>query len=1048
MAGAQTTIGGFLARCRGVIYRTQAVRAALLGIAALAGVALALPLAGYLAVESAQTTFALLCVGGLLGLLVLASAILFGIVAPRRRYRGDRAVARWVGLRHRTIASDLLSSVELDASENRPAAAKEVPLGGAPSPALVSALRSQIAAKLETIDPRSLLSPRALRRARVLALVAIAANVVVTAAAPGAIAFGWKRLSTWPAQPFDGAELSMVPVVGDLHATLIAPAYTKRAPISLASTTGDLRGLPGTLVRLRAHILVPASRAELLVEADSRQPPRSVVASIDETGRLIAELTMEHSARYRFAITSPNGTRTVEALSRAIDLEVDQPPIVQLTTPGEPLDVSNVKRIELGYAVEDDFAVTAVELVWEAGPRSGAGVVSIGGRGGIDRGKKPLSLAVRSPADAGGTGNRTSDEALPRVQGKLTWDIAEVGAPTGGEVRYWIEAKDNDLVGGPKTGRSQEFHLRIASPRARHEATLNRQQEIATKLLSNLGNRLVGPGDDTAARKLLSRDLVDALTELRSVGAAYERDPHASDPMRKALLAMSERIGRLGSVEQRLIQGTATKDPAHLPSKVGKSKSNVFTTSDTRIIAELEDDTLVLADWLDRERVESLLDLSDEVAAHQRRLADLLAQHMRTKAPRLLSEIERELGALNRTYAELTKRRSAMPEDVLDQYIHRDAAKPEDGASCMSEVSALVRSGQSAAAQTKLTGCQQLQLRSAAALESSLARVRADKFSDEQNKLDEVMNELSDVAKDQHDIAADSARVFDSYARKAKEIAREHRRDVAKTVGNLVDKLKKRIGAIDETGLTPLALDELDVVLRRFADVEHMIDNGDLAEALEMAQQASRSLDVIADELSSVLSDDPKSKWVDATKEALEGVHKTRSLAKELLQELQVLAPRPAEIMSDDDRRTLERLRRSQAATQQRAKRLEDRIKQLGTDLPGDTSLDLGKKLLPATEHMAKAVDRMREKDPAGARASSRAAADELAKARDRARSSARQAQISAVQDEPIRIPGADEYKTSARFREELLDAMKRKGTRGLEGYELMLKRYYQDLAK
>lgn len=1015
----QTTVTGFLTRCRHAIYRREAARAGLWGLAALAAIALALPVAGYLAIESRQATITLFSTAGLVGCLIVAATALFGLIAPRRRYSADADVARWVGARRRAVASDLLSSVELDASLARP---------DSPSQVLVDALRADIASRLAGIDPRSLFSAQPMRHARAVALAAVAANVVVAAAAPEAVTAGWKRLTAWPERPFDGAELSSVPLVGDLQITLTAPPYAKRAPTTQASTSGDLRGLAGTVVALKARILVPAAAAELLVQPTRDETPRSVTAVIDNKGIISAELILDNSARYRFGITSPSGARIVEAMARSIDVEADQPPVVQLTTPGEPLEVSNVKRIELGYSIEDDFAVSSAELVWESGPRAAGG--------GVDRGRKPLAMG------------RLPDDALPRVQGKLTWDIAEVNAPMGNDIRYWIEAKDNDGVAGPKIGRSREFHLRVASPRARHEATLERQQHVAMKLLANLGGRLVGSNDDLATRSELSRQLRETTTELRAVATAFEKDPHASDRMRKALVAMTERIERFTTVEQRQIHAVTTKEPLNLFAKTSKAKPASFAAADSKLIGELEDDAIVLADWLDRERVESLLDLSDEVAAHQRRLADLLAEHARTKERRLVAEIDRELGAIERAFAELAKRRSAMPEDVLDQYIHREAAKPEDGASCVAQVAALARSGQTALAQAKLSACQQQQQRTAQSLEGSLARVRGDKFSEEQNKLDEVMNELSDIAKDQRDIAADSSRIFDSYARKAKELAREHRREASKATETFIDKLRKRINAIDEVGLTPFAQDELDIVLRRFTDLEQMVDDGDLAEAFEMAHQAKASLDTIAGELTAVLSDDPKSKWAGATQEALDGIHKARSMAKELVQELGSLAPRPDEIMSDDDKRYLDRLRRRQGITEQRAKRLDDRTQQLGTELPGDASRELAKRLGTAVQAMDRAVDRMKAKDPAGARASTGAAADELAKARETARGSARQAQISAIEDEPIRIPGADEYKTPVRFREQLLEAMKHKSAKAPEGYDLMIKRYFEDLAK
>ena len=1002
--GEQLGIRAFLGRVRVLVYRHEARRASLSGIALLGALALALPLIGQLtSVGGVHRTaaMAILGTGGLVAMLVVLGAIVIGWVAPRRTYARDQDLARWVGRRHGAIASDLLSAVELANAPERP---------GAPSADLVDALIETTEVQLVKIAPATLLPAHEVPRARAWALGAIAANLALLVIAPHFTSRGWRALLLAPPAPYDGAELSAVPLVGDLGVTLTAPAYAKRKLVEMQSSSGDLRGLPGTAVVFTGKLLVPAQAAELVIEPVIQGGASKRLPAKVEGDRLSATLTIDKSARYRFAITSPSGERSIEATPRSIEAEVDQAPTVQLMAPGDPLDVSNMKSVELAYVIEDDFAVTSAELVWEAGK---------------DRGKKPITI---SGTDA-------------RAQGKLTWDIAEVQVPSGGEVRYWIEAKDNDNIGGPNLGKSKELHLRVISPRERHEETLNRQQVVAEKVLKNLAGRLVGPGDDIAARDDLDRQLRDAIVELRSVAAAFEKDPHASDLMRKALATMSERL-------DRLVQSETLIEQKFVPKGAPKAKSGTFGVIDPKLVAELEDDTISLADWLDRERVEGLLDLTDEIAAHQKRLADLLAQYARTKDPRLLEEIDREMRALDRTYAELEKHQQGMPEDVMDQYVSRDAMQAKQGSTCMAEVEALVHAGKTAAAQAKLETCQLQHQRASASLEGSLAQLRGDKFSDEQKKLDEVMNELADVAKDQDDIAAESNKIFENYAQKADEVARDHRREASKKVGALVDKLKKRIDAINETGLTPFAKEEMDIVARRLADVEHMVGDGDLAEALGMARQAKASLDTIEGELEAAISDDPKSKWADATADALDGVEKAQPAAKDLIDELQSLSPRPDQIMSGDDQKALDRLRRRQQMNQQRTKRLGDRTKQLGGELPGDTAGELGKKLGSAMDHMGKADDRMKGRDPSGARESARAAADDLAKARDRARSAARQAQQNTVGDEPIRIPGADEYHAPERFREDILEAAKKHGAQGADGYDDMIKRYYEELIK
>jgi hypothetical protein len=959
--------------------------------ASVAGLALILPLLGRLVGDSRASAFALLGIAGLAAVLVVVGAIVIGVVVPRRKWASDTEMARWVGERHQEVASDLLSSVELASAKTGP---------GAPSPALVDALILATSQRLVDVRPQALMPADELVRAKRWLAGALVVNALLIAIAPRFLFGGWRAIFVPPIAQFDGAQLSAVPLVGDLEARLQYPAYAKRAPLRLLSTSGDVRGLPGTVVELKARVLVPAHSAELVVESDSGAYIRTIPATMVGEN-LATKLVIEQSARYRFAVTSPAGVRSIETVARMIESEPDQPPTVQLLAPAEPLDVTNLRRVELAYTIEDDFGLTSAELVWE---------------GGKDRGKKVINL-----------------EKVSRAQGKLLWDIAEIQVPSGGEVRYWIEARDNRNVGDANVGRSRELHLRVVSARERHEETLGRQQGVAEKILKNLAQRLVYPDDDQTVRDELNRQIREVVVELGSLAASFEKDPHASDAMRKALGSMRDRLEKLAQLESKW-------GPKGKPAVRG-----AFAGFDPKIIGELEDDTIILADWLDRERMEGLLDVSDEIASHQKRLSELMAQYQRTKDARLLDEIEREMRALDKAFAELERHRQGMPEDVLDQYVNRQAVQAQQGGSCVDEVRKLVRANQMAEAQKKLEACRAQHDRSAAALEDSLSGLRGDKFSDEQKKLDEVMNELSDVAKDQDDIAAEASRIFDSYAQKADEVAKEHRRDAGKKVGALVDKLRKRLKDIDEGGLTPFAKEELDIVERRLADVEHMVSDGDLAEALGMAHQAKQSLDTIGGELEAAIEDDPKSKWADATQRALDGVRRSTPLAKELISELQSLAPRPDQIMSQDDLRALDRLRRRQAMNRERGKRLGERSKQLGPDLPGDTGAELAKKLGGAVQQMQSADERMKAKDPSGTREATRSAADALAKARDRARSAARQAQEGALGDEPVKIPGAENYRAPERFREDLLEAMKKKKP---AGYDDMLKRYYEDLIK
>lgn len=1119
----------FLAQVRALMIRTGAQLAALYGVAALLALSLVVPVLGRLLLPSRATSMAILGAAGLIAFAVTVAAVVLGVVAVRRRFADDAAVAKWVGSRSPDIASDLLSTIELSreralvaarearaaADEAATAAAAAVPRDSlldssarssrislperpekivekpaekivekllvpdaaaragdaadevtavdsalvdngaplaapAPPPAPVSrtdepprnpaddsypviplarrrkqtaalgqwsselaeALRLDTERRLASVRPYALVDQQWLRRAWGLAALAATAQLVLWVLVPGSLIAGWRHLVVPRHLPFDAAELSAVPVVGDLELTLHYPEYTKRAPMHLPSTAGDISAMVGTRVEVTAHLLVAAAKAEIVVEHDDASPPVTVPAIVPAKGsgdEVRAEISIARSGRYRFAITDPMGRRTIEASARSIEAQADLAPTVQLIAPADTLDVSNLRQIELAFVTEDDFGITAADLAWESG---------------ADHGKKAVPLTAPSAT---------------RAQGKILWDMSEISLPPGADVRYWLEVRDNDDVAGPNVGRSREFHLKVVSPRERHEQTLAKQEELAEHMLAALGTRLVAPGDEIDVRQDMAEKTAEIVVELGTLSAAYERDVHASNGLRKALGGLRERMDKWMAMEARLLPKGKAAAGARVPSAR-------FAFTDLKLVAELEDGVVLLADWLDRERLEGMLDLADEIAGHQKRLKELLEQFARTGDPRLKNEIERELRALDHAMEQLAKQRNAMPQDVLDQFVHQQALDATSQASCTAEVRRLFAAGETKAAQAKLAECASELARASGSLEGSLDALRGDRFNDEQKKLDEVMNELADLSKDQDDIAAEASRIFDEYAAKIDRLSEENQKEASKKIGALLERLRRRLSAIPDAGLTPFATEELDIVQRRLVDLEHMVDDGDLAEALAMAKQAKQSIDTIAGELDAALQDEPGSVFARETEKALEAAERARPIAKELIEELSELAPSPRDVLSSDDKRALEQLRRRQAGGRERGKRLAERTKALGDELPGDAGRDIGQRLQSALDHMAAAEGRMRTQDPSGARQAARSAADALEEANKRTKGAARQRQEGAgVGDEPIRIPGAEEYRAPEQFREDILEAMKKKAP---SGYDDMLRRYYQELIR
>jgi uncharacterized protein YicC (UPF0701 family) len=1002
---------GFLSEVRTGL-RGRARRLAGYGLAlGWLALALALPLVAIALQPGPAFAFALIAGTGVLAVLGLVAAIVLGVLSPTRRWAADEDVARFVGERRPALASDLLSTVEL---------ARARPGPGAPSPALVAALTDATAAQVKHVEPATLVDRTRVRRAGQGLVALTVLGGALFALAPSTMIGGWRRLLAAPPHPFGGAAVSSVPLVGDINIRLTPPAYARRPVQELPSTAGDFRALAGTRARITTSALEPSVAVSLLVERDGEES--QIIPVVDDGAGLAATVDVTGPARYRFQIETPRHRHKIEALTHTIEIEPDQAPTVELYAPGDDLDVTHMKRIELAYVAEDDLGLAKVELVWDVG------------------GKTERRTWATLPEGPG------------RAQGKMVWDLAEVALPAGAQVSYHVEVSDTDTIDGPNLGRSRELRLRVFSPRERHEQNLAKQAELAEHLLTELGRRLTA-ADDAAPRDELHRGLNELAIELGTLTAAYADDPLADKGLREMLETMRRRIDKLVAQDERTVTTGGAPPPAGAARADAGGKPGAVRTGpkhasiDRAVVGELEDDAILLADWLDREQLEGMLDVADEIADHQKRLDELLAEYARTGDEKLKAEIQRQIRAIQQRLAELAGKRAAIAEDVLDQFVHADAMQDHTSEGCLDEVAKLVAAGDAAAAQAKLAECQEQLAGAASALEESLRGLRGDRFTEGEKKLDSLMDELADVAKDQADIAAEADRMFDRYADRADELMKDLGKDARRKLSASLARLKDRLASVPDSGLTPFAREELEIVDQRLKDLERMLDDGDLAEALGMSRQARQGLETIAGELDAAMSDDPSSPWAQATADALDAIERAQPLADKLVDELEHMTPSPDDIMGGDDKRRMDTLRRRQAANLDRAKKLADKAK-AESGLPGDAGPAMAKKVGEAAAPMASAEKRMGARDPSGARDGARAAAEALEKARKDAQSAARNAQASgssATGDQPVRIPGADQYKAPAQFREQLLEAMKK---RPPAGYDEQVRRYYEELVR
>jgi hypothetical protein len=307
----------------------------------------------------------------------------------------------------------------------------------------------------------------------------------------------------------------------------------------------------------------------------------------------------------------------------------------------------------------------------------------------------------------------------------------------------------------------------------------------------------------------------------------------------------------------------------------------------------------------------------------------------------------------------------------------------------------------------------------AKAFEDSLRGLRGEKFNEEERAYAELMTEVAELEDAQDQVASEAEKLTEEYKKRAADQARDKSNPAREKARKLTEKLKKQLADVPRQGLTPFGQEELEHMSRRVDDVERMVDEGDVAEGLAMAKQA---------------------------------VEKAAPTLRELVSELEKATPSPEEIMSGADKRKLEGMGRRQEQLRERAKRLAQKAQKRAKELPGRAGEAARQGLDEAGEQMGRARDRFGASDALEGRDEARGAAQKLADLRQKMNRASRPTTVQGqgggrgLDDEPVKIPGSEEYKAPEEFREDILEAMKKE--KAPEAYRDQVKRYYEELVK
>ncbi len=283
--------------------------------------------------------------------------------------------------------------------------------------------------------------------------------------------------------------------------TIVPPAYTREASVTLPEGTTQIRGWIGSKVRVQARSDRAVSGIELRVD---EQPLKRITA---DTGNQSwsTELTISRPGitHFSFVLRDERGFAQTQPLQFELRGEVDAIPEVVLREPASDLWVTPEATILFQADARDDLGVTVLQRAWQ-------------------RGDEPVTIdRLEEPADQ------------PRqVQLQHRWELAALKLQAGERIVVRIEAQDACDTGEPHVGRSAPRTLLIVSPDEKRRELTDRIAELVEELRdSQTGQQ----GLQTQAQALQ--------TQLRDVGELQTKDRDLLNRLQWDQRRLAERLG-------------------------------------------------------------------------------------------------------------------------------------------------------------------------------------------------------------------------------------------------------------------------------------------------------------------------------------------------------------------------------------------------------------------------------------------------------------------------------------------------------------------------
>lgn len=222
------------------------------------------------------------------------------------------------------------------------------------------------------------------------------------------------------------------PIIRKLEMTITPPAYT-RLPAFQQLDNGSAAVLPGTRLSYKITSTKPLSAVEQILSSGNK------IEFEIEGNQASGQAYVKENFNYHFNLIDTVNVSNENQIQYSINLTKDLYPQVEISKPGENIELGLETVLPLTIQISDDYGFSSLKLQYQltsSNRSTKSEMTSI-----------PISIS-----------HKENEQEV-----YYSWDVASLNLKEEDVVSYYVVIADNDNINGPKETRSKVYTIRVPS---------------------------------------------------------------------------------------------------------------------------------------------------------------------------------------------------------------------------------------------------------------------------------------------------------------------------------------------------------------------------------------------------------------------------------------------------------------------------------------------------------------------------------------------------------------------------------------------------------